>query len=144
MALCKDAAECGRSGDERLSKRRALPGDSQRAVEAGEVIFRQGEKGIDLFVIQSGSVEISRGGGAHRTVMATLRQGDFFGEMSVLESMPRDADAVAVERTELLVITQGGLLIRLRRDPTFAVEMLHKLSGRVRALNEQVDQERPS
>jgi CRP-like cAMP-binding protein len=125
-------------------KDKALPGDSQRTVEAGEVIFRQGEKGIDLFVIQSGIVEISRGEGEQRTVMATLRQGDFFGEMSVLESMPRDADAVALTRTELLAITQGGLLIRLRRDPTFAIEMLHKLSGRVRALNQQVDRDRPS
>ena len=107
-------------------------------------MFRQGEQGIDLFVIQSGVIEISRGEGEHRTVMATLRQGDFFGEMSVLESMPRDADAVAVTRAELLVITQGGLLIRLRRDPTFAVEMLHTLSGRVRALNQQLDQGRPS
>jgi len=102
-------------------------------------VFRQGEKGIDLFVIQSGVIEISRGEGSQRKVMATLRQGDFFGEMSVLESMPRDADATAVTRTELLSITQGGLLIRLRRDPTFAVEMLHKLSGRVRALNQLMD-----
>ena len=121
---------------------KALPGDSQRVVEAGEVVFRHGDKGIDLFVIQSGVVEISRGDGAERVVMATLRQGAFFGEMSVLESMPRDADAVAVTRTELLVITQGGLLIRLRRDPTFAVEMLHQLSGRVRALNQQLEAQR--
>jgi CRP/FNR family transcriptional regulator, cyclic AMP receptor protein len=125
-------------------KPKALPGDSQRSVEAGEIVFRQGENGIDLFVIQSGVVEISRGTGEQRTVMATLRQGDFFGEMSVLESMPRDADATAVTDTELLVITQGGLLIRLRRDPTFAIEMLHKLSGRVRALNQMVDRERSS
>jgi CRP/FNR family transcriptional regulator, cyclic AMP receptor protein len=103
------------------------------------MVFRQGEKGIDLFVIQSGIIEISRGDGEKRILMATLRQGDFFGEMSVLESMPRDADAVAVTRAQLLVITQGGLLIRLRRDPTFAVEMLHKLSGRVRALNQQLE-----
>ncbi|MFL6206908.1 MAG: Crp/Fnr family transcriptional regulator [Acidimicrobiales bacterium] len=123
-------------------KPKALPGDSQRTVEAGEPVFRQGEKGIDLFVIQSGTVEISRGDGDERVVMATLRQGAFFGEMSVLESMPRDADAVAVTRTELLVISQGGLLIRLRRDPTFAVEMLHQLSGRVRALNQQLEAER--
>jgi CRP-like cAMP-binding protein len=126
------------------SRHRALPGDSQRTVEAGEIVFRQGEKGIDLFVIQSGIIEISRGDGEKRVVMATLRQGDFFGEMSVLESMPRDADAVAVTRADLLVITQGGLLIRLRRDPTFAVEMLHKLSGRVRAMNQQLEDGRPS
>ena len=123
-------------------KPKALPGDSHRTVEAGETIFRQADKGSELFVIQSGSVEISRRQGEERTVMATLTQGAFFGEMSVLESMPRDADAVAVTRVELLVISQGGLLIRLRRDPTFAVEMLHQLSGRVRALNQQLDQGR--
>ena len=123
---------------------KALPGDAQRVVEAGDHVFRQGDKGIDLFVVQSGVVEISRGEGDKRVVMATLRQGAFFGEMSVLESMPRDADAVAVTRTELLVISQGGLLIRLRRDPTFAVEMLHQLSGRVRALNQQLEEERSS
>jgi CRP-like cAMP-binding protein len=127
-----------------IGKPKSQPGDSQRTVEAGELVFRRGEKGIEMFVIQSGVVEISRGEDEHRTVMATLRQGDFFGEMSVLESMPRDADAVAVARTELLVITQGGLLIRLRRDPTFAVEMLHKLSGRVRALNQLVEGDEPS
>lgn len=127
-----------------MGKPKALPGDSQRSIGAGETIFRRGDKGSELFVIQSGTVEISRGEGEHRTVMATLRQGAFFGEMSVLESMPRDADAVAVTDTELLVITQGGLLIRLRRDPTFALEMLHQLSGRVRVLNKMVDPDAPS
>jgi CRP-like cAMP-binding protein len=117
---------------------------AQRVAEAGEVVFRQGDKAVDMFVIQSGVVEISRGEGSERTLMATLRQGDFFGEMSLLESMPREADATATTRTELLVITQGGLLIRLRRDPTFAIEMLHKLSGRVRALNLRVEGIDPS
>ena len=123
---------------------KALPGDEQHTVDAGEYVFRQGDKGIDLYVIQSGTIEISRGEGDKRVVLGTLGQGAFFGEMSVLESMPRDADAVAVTRTQLLVITQGGLLIRLRRDPTFAVEMLHQLSGRVRSLNQQLEDERSS
>ena len=129
-----------------MSGRRIGPqhGGLTRVAEAGEVVFRQGDKGVDMFVIQTGVVEISRGVGSDRTVMATLRQGDFFGEMSLLESMPREADAVAVTHTELLVITQGGLLVRLRRDPTFAVEMLHKLSGRVRALNRQVEGSDPA
>jgi CRP-like cAMP-binding protein len=120
-------------------RRAAQPGDSQRVAEAGEVIFRQGDNAVDMFVIQSGVVEIARGAGADRAVMATLGQGDFFGEMSLLESLPREADAVASTRVELLVITQGGLLVRLRRDPTFAIEMLHKLSSRIRALNLHLD-----
>ena len=51
---------------------------------------------------------------------------------------------VAVTQTDLLVITQGGLLVRLRRDPSFAVEMLHRLSGRVRSLNRQVEESDPT
>ena len=59
--------------------------------------------------------------------------------MSLLESLPRDADATALTDVRLVVITQGGLLLRLRRDPTLALEMLHSMSGRVRALNAQLD-----
>jgi len=107
------------------------------------VIFRQGDQGADMFVIQSGIVEISRGAEGERVAIGRLGRGDFFGEMSLLESLPRDGDAVAVTRAELLAITQGGLLVRLRRDPTFAIEMLHKLSGRIRALNVQVEGSEP-
>jgi CRP-like cAMP-binding protein len=93
-----------------------------------------------MFVIQSGQVEVSRRRtDATRVVVATLGPTDFFGEMSVLESLPRDADAIALTDVQVLVITQGGLLLRLRRDPSFALEMLHRLSGRVRTLNAQLD-----
>ena len=104
---------------------------TRRPFTAGEVIVRRGDAADEMFVIRSGRVEIRRDDG----VVAELGAGDFFGEMSLLESLPRDADAVALTDVELLVITQGALLVRLRRDPTFALEMLHRLSGRVRMLN---------
>ena len=97
-----------------------------------------------MFVIKSGRVEISRGTGQGRVVLETLGPTDFFGEMSLLESLPRDADATALTDVQVLVITQGGLLLRLRRDPSFALEMLHRLSGRVRMLNAQLDLDRRS
>src|SRR4051812_4709119 len=115
-------------------RKTALPGDTERTVRAGDYIVRQGDEAADMFVIRVGHVEISRrngdsdGDGDGKTVLATLERGDFFGEMSLLESLPREADAVALTDTTLLVITQGGLLMRLRRDPTFALEMLHSLS----------------
>lgn len=111
---------------------------TRRTFDAGEAIVQRGDAADEMFVIRSGRVEIRRDDG----VVAELGPGDFFGEMSLLESLPRDADAVALTAVDLLVITQGALLVRLRRDPTFALEMLHRLSGRVRALNAQLAQGR--
>jgi CRP-like cAMP-binding protein len=122
---------------------RSHPGDTDRSFLAGDVIVRRGDAADEMFVIRSGEVEILRGStDDDDRVVARLGPGDFFGEMSLLESLPRDADAFAATDVSLLVISQGGLLVRLRRDPTFALEMLHRLSGRVRALNALLDAER--
>jgi CRP-like cAMP-binding protein len=105
----------------------------------GEVIVREGDDGAEMFIVQSGRVVISRRRDCSDTTLQVVERGEFFGEMSLLESMPRDADARAEGRTRLLVIGPGGLLLRLRRDPSLALEMLNTLSGRVRALNQRLD-----
>jgi CRP-like cAMP-binding protein len=107
----------------------------ERVYADGELVVREGDVSREMFVIQSGRVSISKRVGDRELELALLSKGDFFGEMSVLESLPRDANARAIGETRLLVISAGGLLIRMRRDPTFAFEMLHRLSGRVRSLN---------
>lgn len=105
----------------------------------GEVIVAQGDPGRDMFVVVRGAVRIkTTGDDGSTTDLGTLQRGQFFGEMSVLESLPRAATAVAVGDVDLLVIGQGGLLARIRRDPSFALELLQQLSGRLRALNHRV------
>ncbi len=101
----------------------------------GMYLFHEGEPGNEMFVIQEGEVEVTKRSGSQQVHLATLRRGDFLGEMSLLERLPRDADARAVGPTRVLSIGQGGLLMRIRRDPTFALELLTRLSGRVRELN---------
>ena len=113
-------------------------GETEKLVPDGEVIVRVGDHGAEMYVIKSGRVRISRQMGGRNVVLSDLGPGDFFGEMSLLESLPRDADATAVGETRLLVLNAGSLLVRLRRDPTFALEMLHRLSGRVRTLNAEL------
>jgi len=110
----------------------------ERTCRDGEYVVREGEKGREMFVIKSGQVRITKNVGEAEVVLATLRKGDFFGEMSLLESLARDADAVAVGMTRLLVIQPGGLLLRIRRDPTFAMEMLQRLSHRLRTQNDRL------
>ena len=97
----------------------------------GDYVVRAGDEGSEMYIVQSGAVEVVRPGAP----AIRLGQGEFFGEMSLLESLPRDADVRAVGETRVVVVSQGDLLMRIRRDPTFALEMLHKMSGRLRAAN---------
>jgi CRP-like cAMP-binding protein len=121
-----------------LSKRLGREQESQKTVADGEYIMREGDFGSEMFVIQSGRVEISKRMAGRDVVLATIGKGEFFGEMSLLESLPRDANARALGDVELLVLRPGGLLVRIRRDPTFAIEMLNRLSGRIRTLNSEL------
>ena len=107
----------------------------------GDLIVAAGDTGNEMFVIQRGAVVISRRRNDKVVELDRLERGQFFGEMSLLESLPRDADVHAVGPTTLLVLGSGGLLLRLRRDPSFALEMLQQLSHRIRALNARVETE---
>ena len=118
-----------------MSRRLARVLEREVTLDDGEIIVKEGDYGDEMFLIRSGTVDIfhTRDGVEHHA--ARLGKGDFFGEMSVLESLPRDASARAVGPTVLLALGPGALLLRLRQDPSLAVEMLHSLSGRVRAMN---------
>lgn len=107
-------------------------------LDDGEYLFREGEAGTEMFVIQEGEISVTKRAGSGELHLATLGRGDFIGEMALLETLPREASAQAVGSTRVLVISQGGLLMRIRRDPTFALELLHRLSGRVRSLDKQL------
>lgn len=111
-----------------------------RTFADSELICREGEPSAEMFVIRRGSVRVFKASPRGELELAVLSKGDFFGEMSVLEGLPRDASAQAVGEAEVLVMTAGALLVRLRRDPTFAFELLRRLSGRVRSLNARLVQ----
>ena len=121
-----------------ISRRLARTLEREIHAADGEIIVREGEEGVDMFLIRSGTVEIFHTRNGQEVVAARLGKGDFFGEMSVLESLPRDASARAVGATVLSVLGPGALLLRLRQDPSLAVEMLHALSGRIRVLNSRI------
>src|SRR5688500_19813491 len=73
--------------------------------------------------------------GGAAVVLATLGRGEFFGEMSLLEPERRSATVRALGKTKLLVLKRGGLMLKIRRDPTFALEMLQHMSHRLRYVN---------
>ncbi|MDP6404093.1 MAG: cyclic nucleotide-binding domain-containing protein [Alphaproteobacteria bacterium] len=108
----------------------------EKDYQDGEIIVREGELGGEMFIIQEGSVRVTTEVEDQEVELAILPRGEFFGEMSLLESLPRSATVRAVGATRVQVVQPGGLMLKFRRDPTFAFEMLQRLSGRVRHINE--------
>lgn len=111
---------------------RVPPPDLVARYAAGEVIFRQGDLGTDMYIIHEGQVEIVTGDGERENVVAVLEKGDFFGEMSLLDEQPRSATARAATDVRLLTI-DGTTFGKMLRDNTeIAVRMMRKLARRLR------------
>lgn len=98
----------------------------------GDLIFEEGDLGTDMFIVQQGKVAIVKEYKGREQQLAMLGQGDFFGEMSVLEDLPRTATARAVGACRLLQINGSTFDQMLRKNPEIAVRMMRKLSRRLR------------
>lgn len=101
-------------------------------VPAGRVIARQGEIGTGFFVITSGSVRVIRDGEA----IADLGPGEFFGELSVLDGLPRLAQVVSIEATTCLALASWDYEAVVREQPSVALAILRELAGRLRELTD--------
>jgi len=99
----------------------------------GDVLFRKGDEGKSLYLIHRGKIKIvlpSRLG--DEVILAVFSEGDFFGEMAVLDGTPRSADAVAMEDAELIVLDRSDFMGFLRNNQTAIEAVLHSLSMRLR------------
>lgn len=104
----------------------------------GECIFEEGASDRDLYIVQEGRVQIRKQTPHGMIEMVEFKKGDFFGDMSLLQSFPRYAGAYARGPTRLLVLKPAGFLLKIRRDPTFAFEMLQQMSYRVKMSNDRL------
>lgn len=109
----------------------------------GAVIFSEGAPGDKMYLILSGAVRISRHvPGMGEEALAVLRAGNYFGEMSLIDDVPRSADAKAHEPTELFVIGKEALEDLLFVDRELAYDLLwtfvRTLSGRLRDTNDKM------
>jgi len=109
--------------------------DSQLEYTAGERIFAQGDLGTEMFIIQEGEVEIIKHIGGESHLLSRLEKGDFFGEMAILEALPRTADAVAITDVRVVAINGSRFDEMLRKNPEVAVRIIRKYSKRLREAN---------
>jgi CRP/FNR family transcriptional regulator, cyclic AMP receptor protein len=85
--------------------------------EKGELIFRQGDPGDEMYIIQSGAVEVSSRRDGHKVVLTILEKEDFFGEMSLIAGEPRSASAKARSSVRLQSVRWENMLTGIRSDP---------------------------
>src|SRR5688572_19063107 len=105
----------------------------------GHVLFHEGEDGEDMYIIQSGKVAIKKKVKGGDTTLAVLEKGDFFGEMAILERLPRSASAELLEDGDLIVISGETFGDMIKANPEIAFRMLRKQSIRLRETNRQLE-----
>ncbi|WP_039948831.1 Crp/Fnr family transcriptional regulator [Leptospira fainei] len=107
------------------------------AVQAGQVIFREGDNNNTMYIVLSGTVEIFFTHKNTATRLALMKKGDFFGEMALFRAKPRTATARAVLATELAAIESKQQLEKyLLSNPEFAAKMVRILADRLANTNE--------
>jgi len=100
-------------------------------VAAGAAVFKEGDSGGDMFIIESGQVDIVRKARGDEPI-ATLGPGDFFGEMAILEDQPRFAGAIARTSVRLLRIERSAFADVLKQNVEIGVRIMRKLAARHR------------
>ena len=112
--------------------------DITKEFNKDDIIIKEGDPGREMYIIKSGSVDVVKSDGDRDIILATLSRGDFFGEMAILENIYRTATVKAKETSRLIVLTTGNFMIKLKKDPTFAFQIMQKMSKRIRILNEKI------
>jgi CRP/FNR family cyclic AMP-dependent transcriptional regulator len=111
----------------------------RRTIPAGTTIFREGEPGGIMYLIRSGKVESwLYDEDRKRVVLATFEDGDFFGELSLLDQEPRSATATALTDTEVLIIDRVDLQLLFKQKPDAALDVISALGSRLRFTSEIV------
>ncbi len=101
----------------------------EKDYEPGEIIFTEGEIGKALYIILDGSVTIAKKGNTDRVVLAELESGSYFGELALIDQMPRFATASAEERTTLLIMYKSYFDDLIKGRTTISSRVLLNLVG---------------
>ena len=114
-------------------------GQSKLSFREGEVVYRKGEMAQQMYVILTGRIRMYAGPEPQGDWVEELAKGDFFGEGSLLEPIPRSQTAVAQEDSDVVAISRGTFLRMIRQNPEVSVKMMQRLAQRNRELAAKVE-----
>lgn len=111
-----------------------------KMMKAGEVLFRKGEPGSAMFVIEEGEIEIILpvDPPVNEVQLSILKEGEFFGELSLFADTPRTATARALADTRLVEMQRGDFITFVMERPSVAISMLSEMAKRLQLTNELI------
>jgi CRP/FNR family cyclic AMP-dependent transcriptional regulator len=112
----------------------SMPGSFKK----GDVLFHQGDASDCVLRVRQGEIEILREVGATSVLLGRVRDGEWLGEMGVIENRPRSATARAAADGAVEVLTAAQFLDRVSRDPALARELILRLSVRLRTIEDKI------
>ena len=104
----------------------------------GSVVFREGDAGDDMYIIQRGKVRVSKEFSGKQHVIAVLEKGEFFGEMAIVSRMLRTATVTAIDQVDVLAFDRDGLLAMITRNPRIGLSIIDRLCRRLQAAHRKV------
>jgi CRP-like cAMP-binding protein len=113
-------------------------GELGRVYSDGEIIFKEGDIGEAMYVIQAGTIHITKKAASGEVIIATLKSGEVFGEMALFDRLPRSASARASGEARVLSIDKKKLFSSINRDPTLVFKLLDSMSQRIRKIDEEL------
>lgn len=124
--------------DEDLSELSAVA--RRRTFRAGEVIFHREDPGQVLYVIKEGKVKICLiSPDGQEISLVVFGKGEYFGELALLDGLPRSADAIALERVECYTLQRSDFQKAIMKSPKIAIKVLEVLCKRLRTTDQQVE-----
>lgn len=106
--------------------------------DTGKIIFREGDVGDQMYIIQDGSVRISKKIGGKEHILAVLAKGDFFGEMAIVNQAARTATATAAGTVRLLAFNREGFISMVEKNARIALNIIDKLCRRLQQADVQI------
>lgn len=110
----------------------------ERSFQPGEVIVKQGEQGLGVYMIEAGKVEVVAEHDGREESLATLGKGEVFGELSLLTDAPRTATVRALEPTKCLVLTAWNFRAEVQQSAELANALLKVVAARLVAVDKQL------
>jgi CRP/FNR family cyclic AMP-dependent transcriptional regulator len=139
LAVLQNHPIFGEIGAERV--KRLCTFATVRKVKSGVSIFAKGDPGTALFAVRKGTVKISvPSADGREAVFNVLHEGEIFGEIALLDGLPRTADAVAISDCELMVIDRRDFLEFVHSEPKVAMRLIELLCARLRFAGEHVEE----